>query len=62
MRDRTQLDEAVTAIKRLEQDLEDAATLIELGEAEGDAATVAEGENGVRGVEYRLAEWAEWAV
>ncbi|KAB1081583.1 peptide chain release factor 2 [Methylobacterium soli] len=55
MRERTQLDEAVTAIKALEQDLEDAATLIELGEAEGDQATVTEGENAVRAVEAEAA-------
>ena len=50
MRDRTQLDEAVTAIRKLSQDLEDAATLIELGEMEGDPATIEEGEAGVRAV------------
>ncbi|KAB1076262.1 peptide chain release factor 2 [Methylobacterium planeticum] len=55
MRERTQLDDAVTAIRRLEQDLEDAATLIELGEAEGDQATITEGENGVRTVEAEAA-------
>jgi peptide chain release factor 2 len=31
MRERQELDEAVTAIKKLERDLEDGATLIELG-------------------------------
>ncbi|PIU04448.1 MULTISPECIES: peptide chain release factor 2 [Methylobacterium] len=55
MRERQQLDEAVAAIKRLEQELEDAATLIELGEAEGDADTVREGENAVRAVEKEAA-------
>ncbi|WP_156387689.1 MULTISPECIES: peptide chain release factor 2 [unclassified Methylobacterium] len=55
MRDRTQLDEAVSAIKKLSQDLEDAATLIELGEMEGDQATILEGENGVRAVEAEAA-------
>ncbi|MDR7036767.1 peptide chain release factor 2 [Methylobacterium sp. BE186] len=55
MRDRTQLDEAVSAIKRLEQDLEDAQTLIELGEAENDQATIEEGERGVRAVEAEAA-------
>ncbi|MGU3540331.1 peptide chain release factor 2 [Methylobacterium sp. A54F] len=55
MRERTQLDEAVTTIRRLEQELEDAATLIELGEAEGDAATVAEGEASIRAVEAEAA-------
>ncbi|MCJ2082886.1 peptide chain release factor 2 [Methylobacterium sp. J-090] len=55
MRERTQLDEAVTSIKRLSQDLEDAATLIELGEMEGDQDIVLEGENGVRAVEAEAA-------
>ncbi|HEX8418034.1 MAG TPA: peptide chain release factor 2 [Methylobacterium sp.] len=55
MRDRTQLDEAVTAIRKLSQDLEDAATLIELGEMEGDAATILEGEAGIRAVEKEAA-------
>ncbi|GJD30853.1 Peptide chain release factor RF2 [Methylobacterium adhaesivum] len=55
MRDRTQLDEAVTSIKRLSQDLEDAATLIELGEMEGDQEIVLEGENAVRAVEAEAA-------
>ncbi|SFG49075.1 peptide chain release factor 2 [Methylobacterium gossipiicola] len=55
MRDRTQLDEAVTTIKRLTQELDDAATLIELGEMEGDSDTILEGENAVRAVEAEAA-------
>jgi peptide chain release factor 2 len=55
MRERNALDEAVTSIRRLEQELEDAATLIELGEAEGDAGTVAEGEAAVRAVNAEAA-------
>ncbi|CAO4165416.1 peptide chain release factor 2 [Methylorubrum populi] len=55
MRERQQLDEAVTAIKKLEQDLEDAATLIELGEMEGDAASIAEGEAAIKAVEKEAA-------
>ncbi|WP_114435997.1 peptide chain release factor 2 [Methylorubrum salsuginis] len=55
MRERQQLDEAVTAIRKLEQDLEDAATLIELGEMEGDQASIAEGEAGIRAVEKEAA-------
>ncbi|AWN42211.1 peptide chain release factor 2 [Methylobacterium durans] len=55
MRDRTQLDEAVSSIKRLEQDLDDAHTLIELGEAEDDQATIEEGERAVRAVEAEAA-------
>ncbi|MCJ2131769.1 peptide chain release factor 2 [Methylobacterium sp. E-045] len=55
MRDRTQLDDAVNAIRKLSQDLDDAATLIELGEMEGDQDTILEGENGIRVVEKEAA-------
>ncbi|MEO5372650.1 MAG: peptide chain release factor 2 [Alphaproteobacteria bacterium] len=48
MRERTRLESAVTGYRRMEQDLEDAIGLIELGEEEGDAATVAEAEAQVR--------------
>ncbi len=44
MRQRQTLEAAVAGVKRIEQDLDDNLTLIELGEAEGDAATVSEGE------------------
>jgi peptide chain release factor 2 len=40
----------IAAIRRIETDHEDALTLIELGEAEGDAAAIAEGENMMRGI------------
>ncbi len=43
MRERTQLDTAITAFRGLEAGLEDAATLIDLGEAEEDEDSVAEG-------------------
>ncbi|UMY15973.1 peptide chain release factor 2 [Methylobacterium organophilum] len=55
MRERQQLDESVSAIRKLERDLEDAATLIELGEMEGDAASIAEGEAAIRAVEKEAA-------
>ena len=55
MRERQELDEAVTAIKKLEQELEDAATLIELGEMEGDQASITEGENAITAVEKEAA-------
>ncbi|MFD1280504.1 peptide chain release factor 2 [Methylobacterium goesingense] len=55
MRERTQLDDAVNAIKKLSQDLEDAHTLIELGEMEDDEASIQEGEAGVRAVEKEAA-------
>ena len=44
MRERNRLDRAVGVQRRLEQSLQDNADLIELGEAEGDAAIVAEAE------------------
>ncbi len=44
MRERQQLESSISNFKGLEQGLEDAVTLIELGEAEEDADTVAEGE------------------
>jgi peptide chain release factor 2 len=51
MRERTALDERIASIRRLEGDLDDAVTLIELGEAEDDPASVAEGEATIRKVQ-----------
>jgi peptide chain release factor 2 len=48
MRERQQLERNINAYTRLERDLDDAITLIELGEAEADDATVAEGEAALR--------------
>src|SRR5690606_34822782 len=44
MRERQALERSINAYRKLERDLDDAVTLIELGEAEGDTATVEEGE------------------
>jgi peptide chain release factor 2 len=55
MRERMSLEEQITAIKGLEQDLDDAATLIELGEAEGDEGTVKEGEDAIRALQAEAA-------
>jgi peptide chain release factor 2 len=44
MRERTQLEGAVESCRRVERELDDLLGLIELGEAEGDAAVVAEAE------------------
>ncbi len=55
MRERTELEESLSAIARLEQDLTDALDLIEMGEAEGDAAIVTEAEEGVRAVQIEAA-------
>ena len=48
MRDRTRLDNSISAIDRIESDLADALELIELGEAEGDEEVVAESEEALR--------------
>ncbi|MCJ2118549.1 peptide chain release factor 2 [Methylobacterium sp. J-001] len=55
MRERQQLDEAVTSIRKLERDLEDGATLIELGEMEGDESSIREGEAAILAVEKEAA-------
>jgi len=44
MRQRQALDRAITGYRKLERELDDALTLIELGEAESDKASVEEGE------------------
>ncbi|HEV2566709.1 MAG TPA: peptide chain release factor 2 [Microvirga sp.] len=55
MRERTSLEDQISAVKRLEQELEDAITLIELGEAEGDEATIREGEETIRDLQAEAA-------
>jgi peptide chain release factor 2 len=44
MRQRQQLERSINTYKKLERDLEDSVTLIELGEAEDDDASISEGE------------------
>ncbi len=48
MRERNSLDEQVAAIRKIESEIEDGVTLIELGEAEGDPASITEGEEAIR--------------
>jgi peptide chain release factor 2 len=55
MRERNALEEQVAAIKKMEGDLDDAVTLIELGEAEGDQLSVSEGEAAIRAVQAEAA-------
>jgi len=43
MRERTLLEDRVGSLTKIQRELDDAVTLVELGEAEGDAATEAEG-------------------
>ncbi|MFN0217874.1 MAG: peptide chain release factor 2 [Hyphomicrobium sp.] len=51
MRQRQSLETAIKEFKRLQRDHEDALTLIELGEAEGDEATIAEGEAALKRID-----------
>ena len=55
MRERNGLDEASASIPRLESQLDDGVTLIELGEAEGDDASIREGEDAIRQVQVEAA-------
>lgn len=55
MRERTELEDKLSSIARLERELEDSVTLIELGEAEGDQGAVTEGESAIRGVQAEAA-------
>jgi peptide chain release factor 2 len=55
MRERNALDEQINSILRLERELEDGVTFIELGEAEGDSASIQEGEGLIRNVEAESA-------
>ncbi len=55
MRERTDLETRLTGLKKLETDLEDATTLIDLGDAEGDEETVLEGEAMLRALQVSAA-------
>jgi peptide chain release factor 2 len=48
MQERTALDDQLNALARLDQELDDQVTLIELGEAEGDQAVIGEAEAALR--------------
>lgn len=50
MRERTQLEEQLAALSLLERDLDDAVTLVELGEAESDEGTEKEGVEALKSV------------
>ncbi|WP_157231064.1 peptide chain release factor 2 [Kiloniella laminariae] len=45
MRERTQLDQSITAVRKISSDMEDAILLIEMGDDEGDKESVEEGES-----------------
>jgi peptide chain release factor 2 len=55
MQERTSLDDQLTAISRIEQELEDQVTLIELGDAESDQQVVAEAEAALRKLKTEVA-------
>jgi peptide chain release factor 2 len=55
MQERTALEDQLTAISRIEQDLDDQVTLIELGEAEGDLKVVADAEASLRNLKADVA-------
>ncbi|WP_096335495.1 MULTISPECIES: peptide chain release factor 2 [Chelatococcus] len=55
MRERTALEESITAIEQIERDLADAVELIALGDAEGDASVVEEAEETIRSLQAEAA-------
>lgn len=54
LKERTQLNQMITQTKGLSAELEDYATLVELGESENDAASVAEGEAGLQSLGKKI--------
>jgi peptide chain release factor 2 len=56
MRERTHLADAVDGYRRLERELDDGLTLIELGEAEGDQDSIAEAERALATLKERAAK------
>ncbi|MBO0662845.1 peptide chain release factor 2 [Jiella sp. MQZ9-1] len=54
MRERQQLESTVTAIRGLQQSLEDSVELIAMGEEEGDASIVDEAEKTIRGLKAEV--------
>ncbi|MDB5600005.1 MAG: peptide chain release factor 2 [Xanthobacteraceae bacterium] len=55
MQERTQLEDSLTAIDRIERDLDDQLTMMELGEAEGDEAVLADAEEALRKLKAEVA-------
>ncbi|MGL4727183.1 MAG: peptide chain release factor 2 [Bosea sp. (in: a-proteobacteria)] len=55
MRERTMLEDQINGIAKLERELDDAVTFIEMGESEGDQSAIDEGEAGIRAVEKEAA-------
>ncbi len=55
MQERTALDDQLTALSRIEQELDDQGMLIELGEAEDDQKVIAEAEGALRKLKAEVA-------
>src|SRR6266516_3417149 len=55
MQERTALEDQLTSIGRIEQELDDQITMIELGEAEKDGKTVAEAEEALKALKAEVA-------
>ena len=55
MQERTALEDQLTAIGRIEQELDDQLTMVELGEAEKDLGTIADAEKGLKQLEAEVA-------
>jgi peptide chain release factor 2 len=55
MQERTALDDQLTALSRIEQELDDQVMLIELGEAENDQKVIAEAETALRKLKAEVA-------
>ncbi len=56
MRERQALEGQIVAYRAIERELDDAVTLVELGEAEDDAATIAEGEAALKQLTERASK------
>jgi peptide chain release factor 2 len=57
MKERTHLQNAVNRVLKLQNDTKDHLALIELGEAEGDAAVVKDAENAIFEMQKNAAQW-----
>ncbi len=56
MQERTRLEHAISGVRAMEQQLEDAATLVELGEAEDDESVVTEAEASLKAIRQEAAK------
>ncbi len=54
MRERQQLDDGITGVRELEQDLADNVELIELGEMEDDSSVISEAEDALKGLKDKV--------